>query len=80
MGSAGGIASLISYPVLLLTPAGIFGRIVPFLVAFAALSLLSQPRISAWLDGRPGSGGRFWTQYGLFAVWIFDGYWASERA
>jgi uncharacterized protein len=60
---------------LLLTPAGVFGRIVPFLVAFAALALLVQPRVAAWLDQRPGNGGRFWPQCGLLAVWVFDGYW-----
>jgi uncharacterized protein len=60
---------------LLLTPAGLFGRIVPFLVAFAALALLVQPRVSAWLEERPGNGGRFWPQCGLLAVWVFDGYW-----
>jgi hypothetical protein len=32
------------------TPAGVFGRIVPFLVAFAAVALLVQPRVSAWLE------------------------------
>jgi uncharacterized membrane protein YfcA len=60
---------------LLINPAGVFGRIVPFLVAFAALALLVQPRVSAWLKERPGDGGRFWPQSGLFMVWVFDGYW-----
>lgn len=68
-GSAAGAA------LLLITPAGVFGRIVPFLVAFAALALLVQPRVSAWLKERPGVSGRFWPQCGLFAVWVFDGYW-----
>jgi len=60
---------------LLLTPAGIFGRIVPFLVAFASVALLVQPKISAWLEERPGTRSRFWPQCGLLAVWVFDGYW-----
>jgi uncharacterized protein len=68
-GSAAGAA------LLLFTPAGVFGRIVPFLVAFAAVTLLIQPRVSAWLDGRPGARGWFWPQCGLLAVWVFDGYW-----
>jgi hypothetical protein len=59
---------------LLLTPAGVFGRIVPFLVAFAALALLAQPRVSSWLEERPGNRG-FWPRCGLLAVWVFDGYW-----
>jgi hypothetical protein len=68
-GSVGGAA------LLLLTPAGVFARIVPFLVTFAALALLAQPRVSSWLDGHPGSRGGFWPRCGLLAVWLFDGYW-----
>ena len=60
---------------LLLTPAGVFARIVPFLVAFAAVAVLVQPRLSAWLDKHPGKGGRLWAPCGLLAVWVFDGYW-----
>jgi len=60
---------------LLLTPAGVFGRIVPFLVAFAAIALLVQPRVSAYLKEHPSNGGAFWPHCGLFAVWVFDGYW-----
>ena len=60
---------------LLLTPAGVFERIVPFLVALAAVALLVQPRVSSWLEERPGSSSGFWAQCGLLAVWVFDGYW-----
>jgi uncharacterized protein len=60
---------------LLLTPAAVFDRIVPFLVAFAAVALLIQPRVSAWLDKRPGKSGRFLTPCGMLAVWLYDGYW-----
>jgi hypothetical protein len=60
---------------LLLTPAGVFGRIVPFLVAFAALALLVQPRVSAWLESHPGRSGGLWSSCGLFAVWVYCGYW-----
>ena len=48
---------------------------MPFLVAFAALVLLAQPRVSSWLEGRPGRRGGFWPRCGLLAVWLFDGYW-----
>ncbi|MGH3171295.1 MAG: sulfite exporter TauE/SafE family protein [Trebonia sp.] len=68
-GSAGGAV------LLLITPAAVFGRIVPFLVAFAAIAMIIQPRVSAWLAKHPGNGGQFWAQCGLFAVWAFDGYW-----
>lgn len=57
---------------LLLTPAGVFQRIAPFLVAFAAVALLAQPRISALLEQRRDGS---WSRLGLFAVWVFDGYW-----
>jgi hypothetical protein len=60
---------------LLLTPEGVFGRIVPFLVAFAALALLVQPRISAWLESHPGRSAGLWSSCGLFAVWVYCGYW-----
>jgi uncharacterized protein len=60
---------------LLVTPAEVFGRIVPFLVAFAAVALLVQPWMSAWLGRHPGSRGGLWAQCGLLAVWVFDGYW-----
>jgi len=69
------VGSAVGAALLLLTPAGVFGRIVPFLVAFAAVALLIQPRISTWLEERPGTGGWFWPQCGLLAVWVFDGYW-----
>jgi uncharacterized membrane protein YfcA len=61
---------------LLITPAGVIGRIVPFLMAFAAVALLVQPRVSVWLKERHGDGGGFWPQRGLLAVWVFDGHWA----
>jgi hypothetical protein len=67
--------SAVGATLLLLTPAGVFGRIVPFLVAFAAVALLVQPRVSAWLEERSGAGSWFWPQCGLLAVWVFDGYW-----
>jgi uncharacterized protein len=53
---------------LLITPAGVIGRIVPFLVAFAAVALLVQPRVSVWLEERPGDGDGFWPPCGLLAV------------
>lgn len=60
---------------LLLTPGGVFSRIVPFLVAFPALALLFQPRISAWLEKHPSKHGRFLSPFALFAVWVYQGYW-----
>jgi uncharacterized protein len=69
--AGGGIGAVL----LLITPAAVFGRIVPFLVMFAAVALLAQPWVSAWLEKRTDNSGGFWSQCGLFAVWLFDGYW-----
>jgi len=54
---------------------GSAGGIASFLVAFAAVALLIHPRVSAWLEERPGARAWFWPQCGLLAVWVFDGYW-----
>src|ERR1700685_3273078 len=62
---------------LLVTPADIFGRVVPFLLAFAALTLLLQPQISAWLGGFRVSSSRFLLPGGLVAVSAYDGYWGA---
>ena len=48
---------------------------MPFLVAFPALGLLVQPRISAWLEKHPSKSGRFLSPFALFAVWVYQGYW-----
>jgi uncharacterized membrane protein YfcA len=69
-GSAAGAA------LLLCTPATVFDRVVPFLLAFAALALLLQPQVSAWLARRP-SGCRPLLPGGLVAVSAYDGYWGA---
>ncbi len=71
VGSAGGAT------LLLVTPAGTFGRVVPFLLAFAALTLLLQPQISAWLARRPASSSRFLLPGGLIAASAYGGYWGA---
>jgi uncharacterized protein len=70
-GGAGGAA------LLLCTPAGVFDRVVPFLVAFAAVALLVQPRLSAWLENHPRMNGRLLLPLGLLAVSVYDGYWGA---
>jgi hypothetical protein len=42
------LLSLVGALLLLVTPAGLFDRLVPFLVLTGAVLLLLQPRISAW--------------------------------
>lgn len=60
---------------LLLTPAGAFNRIVPFLVAFAALALLVQPPVTAWLKDHGGERARLLSPCAQFGVWVYCGYW-----
>jgi uncharacterized protein len=62
---------------LLFTPAEVFDRGVPFLLAFAALALLFQPRVSAWLAGHSAGGSRLLLPGGLIAVSAYDGYWGA---
>ena len=62
---------------LLVTPARTFDRVVPFLLAFAALALLLQPRVSAWLAGHPAGGSRLILPGGLFLASVYDGYWGA---
>ena len=62
---------------LLVTPEGVFDQVVPFLLAAAAIILLLQPRISAWLDRRRGRSGRFLLPGGLIAGAAYDGYWGA---
>jgi uncharacterized membrane protein YfcA len=70
--SAAGGAAL-----LLLTPAVLFDRAVPFLVAFAALVLLFQPWISGWLADQGTSSRGLLLPCGLVAVAVYDGYWGA---
>ena len=50
---------------------------MPFLLTFAALALLLQPQISAWLAGHPARSSRFLMPGGLIAVSVYDGYWGA---
>src|ERR1700733_6813631 len=71
IGSAAGVA------LLLLTPDRIFGRIVPYFLAFAAVALLLQPWIQRWREQRPTSSDRVLFPLGLFAVSVYSGYFGA---
>jgi uncharacterized protein len=71
VGGLGGVALLLS------TPNHIFGRVVPFLLAFASIALLLQPRISTWRERSPGRGDRFLLPCGLLLVSVYDGYFGA---
>jgi len=63
---------------LLVTPAGVFGQVVPFLVVIGSLALLLQPRIAAWQARRaaPGRGSLLLLPVGLFAS-VYNGYFGA---
>jgi uncharacterized protein len=62
---------------LLFTPAGVFGRVVPFLVIIGSLALLAQPRLSARRQQQPGPGNRLLLPIGLFALSVYNGYFGA---
>jgi uncharacterized membrane protein YfcA len=62
---------------LLSTPAGMFSRIVPFLLVAAAMSLFFQPRLSAWKGRHPLRGKRFFLPCGLFSASLYNGYFGA---
>jgi len=70
-GGAAGAALLLS------TPAGIFARVVPVLLVLAALSLLAQPRLSAWQAGRLARPERVVLPVGVFATSLYSGYFGA---
>ncbi|MEN0138312.1 MAG: sulfite exporter TauE/SafE family protein [Rhodococcus sp. (in: high G+C Gram-positive bacteria)] len=69
--AAGG---LVGAGILLLAPAGSFEAIVPFMVAFAALALLLQPRLRALAGGRDMP--RTYS-VSLFVTAIYGGYFGA---
>ena len=74
--AAGGIAGSL---LLLGTSAGVFGRVVPFLVAAGSLALLFQPWLAArpgWQDGG-GKGRALLLPAGLLALSVYNGYFGA---
>jgi uncharacterized membrane protein YfcA len=70
-GGATGAALLLS------TPAGVFTRLVPFLVAAGSVSLLLAPRISA-LHGRRELGHKhWWLDAGVLLISLYNGYFGA---
>lgn len=71
LGSAAGAGLLLS------TPSATFARIVPFLIAGGSLSLLFEPRLTAWRQRRVGSGGRVALPVLLFVLAVYNGYFGA---
>jgi uncharacterized membrane protein YfcA len=68
-GGAAGAALLLS------TPAGVFARVVPFLVAAGSLALLLQPYLAARRNRRAHSG--LILSVGLLAMSVYNGYFGA---
>ncbi len=62
---------------LLSTPAGVFSKLVPYLVFFVAACLLLQPRLSTWRQHHRGPGNRLLLPLGLFAASVYNGYFGA---
>jgi uncharacterized membrane protein YfcA len=62
---------------LLSTPAGVFSRVVPYLLVFAAACLLLQPQLSIWRQRHRGPGNRLLLPLGLFAVTVYNGFFGA---
>ncbi|GAA0997875.1 sulfite exporter TauE/SafE family protein [Acrocarpospora macrocephala] len=66
---------------LLSTPPGVFGRVVPFLVAAGSLALLAQPWLAArhqrHRGGRPSGAGGVVLPLGLIAMSVYNGYFGA---
>ena len=71
--AAGGTAGAV---LLLLTPAGSFSRIVPYLVALGSVALLIQPWLSALRDGR-GRVNTAMLLAGLLVISAYSGYFGA---
>ncbi len=71
------IGGVVGATLLLVTPAGAFVRLVPFLLVLASALLLAQPRISTWRETRTGERMHYLLPVGLFAVAAYDGYFGA---
>lgn len=71
---AGGAAGSV---LLLVTPAGVFGRVVPFLIAAGSLALLLQPRITASSPATDRRGSRLFLAAAVVALSVYNGYFGA---
>jgi len=82
-----GLGGALGALLLLAVPPGVFEAVVPWLIAFASLALLAQPRIRAWAlrTGRSGAAGSGRGAGGrslpvlaaTFAVSVYGGYFGA---
>jgi uncharacterized membrane protein YfcA len=62
---------------LLLTPSGVFARVVPFLVAAGSLALLFEPRLTAWRQRHGTPNQTLALPAGLLALSLYNGYFGA---
>jgi uncharacterized protein len=62
---------------LLLTPSGIFARLVPFLVTAGSLALLFEPRLRAWRRRRESQDHKLALPAGIVALSLYNGYFGA---
>jgi uncharacterized protein len=71
------LGGMLGSAMLLSTPAGLFKRIVPFLVLVGPLALLAQPRLSARRERRPGPYASLGLPAGLLPLSVYNGYFGA---
>jgi uncharacterized membrane protein YfcA len=69
--------ALVGSGLLLSTPPGAFSDIVPYLLVFAAATLLLEPQLSAWQERHLLSGKRLLLPCGLFLASVYNGYFGA---
>ena len=62
---------------LLLTPSGVFARVVPFLVAAGSLALLFEPRLKTWHQRHSSQDHKLALPAGLLTLALYNGYFGA---
>ena len=71
------LGGMLGSAILLATPAGLFARVVPFLVIISPLALLAGPRLSARRQRRPGPHASRGLPMGLLPLSVYNGYFGA---
>jgi uncharacterized membrane protein YfcA len=72
-----GIGGAAGAALLLLTPPGVFDRVVPFLVALGSVALLLQPRLAARHARGTGCRRRLILPTGVLSLSVYNGYFGA---
>jgi hypothetical protein len=76
-GFVAGTGGLVGSVLLISTPPGAFGEIVPYLLVFAALSLVAQPRLSSWRERHHVRATQLVVPCGLVLASVYNGYFGA---